>query len=55
MEECKYETKKTKMEKLINDELEASLCDDETDSESDNDSNNETESYNKKDSDESNE
>ena len=55
LEECKYETKKTKMEKLINDELEASLCDDETDSESDNDSNNETESYNKKDSDESNE
>ena len=42
------------MEKLINDELEAGLCDDETDSESDNDSNNETESYNKKDSDESN-
>ena len=40
--ECKYETKKTKMENLINDELEPSSSDDETDSEteSDNESNN---------------
>ena len=35
-EECKYETKKTKMENLINDDLHLSLSDDETDNESDN-------------------
>ena len=31
MEECKYEIKKTKMENLIDDELKASLSNDETD------------------------
>ena len=35
LEECKYETKKTKMENLINDKLEPSSSDDETDNESD--------------------
>ena len=34
LEECKYEIKKTKMENLINDDLD--LFDDETDNESDN-------------------
>ena len=38
LEECKYETKKIKMENLINDELKAGSSDDETD---------ETESENK--------
>ena len=52
LEECKYETKKTKMENLTNDGLEASLSDDETGSDSDND---ETESDNEKNIDESNE
>ena len=37
MEECKYEIKKTKMEKLIDDELEASSFDDEDDIASDDD------------------
>ena len=37
MEECKYEIKKTKMENLINDDLDLSSSDDETDKESDND------------------
>ena len=46
LEECKYETKKIKMENLINDELKAGSSDDETD---------ETESENKIDNDESNE
>ena len=45
LEECKYETKKIKMENLINDELKAGSSDDETD---------ETESENKIDNDESN-
>ena len=36
LEKCKYKTKKTKMENLINDDLESSLSDVETDSESDN-------------------
>ena len=49
LEECKYEIKKTKIENLINDDLEKS------DDESDNDSNNETESDNERDNDESNE
>ena len=40
LEECKYETKKTKMENLINDDLESSLPDD--DLESDNEFNNES-------------
>ena len=53
LEECKYETKKTKMKNLINDELEASLSDDdETDIDSDDDK---TESDSKKDNNESNE
>ena len=37
LEECKYEIKKTKMENLINDDLDLSSSDDETDKESDND------------------
>ena len=36
LEECKYEMKKTKMENLINDDLDLSSSDDETDNESDN-------------------
>ena len=40
LEECKYETKKTKMENLINDDLESSLPDD--DLESENEFNNES-------------
>ena len=35
LEECKYETKKTKIENLINDDLDPSTSDDETHSESD--------------------
>ena len=41
IEEYKYEIKKTKMENLINDDLDLSSSDDETDNESDNDSDNE--------------
>ena len=41
LEECKYETKKTIMEVLINDDLESSLFDNETESDSDNQSDNE--------------
>ena len=41
LKKCKYETKKTKMENLINDELESSSSDNETDSESDNEFSNE--------------
>ena len=52
LEECKYETKNIKMENLINDELETSSSDDETDGDIGSD---ETESDNKKDNDESNE
>ena len=37
LEECKYEIKKTKMESLMNDDLDLSSSDNETDSESDND------------------
>ena len=48
--ECKYETKKTKMENLINDELQPSSSDDETDelepSSSDDETDSETESDN---------
>ena len=42
LEYCKYEIRKAKMEKLINDDLEPSSSDDETDceAESDNESNN---------------
>ena len=36
LKECKYEIKKTKMENLINDDLEPNLSDDETENESDN-------------------
>ena len=54
LEECKYETKKTKMENLINDDLEKSPFD-ESDDESDKDSNDETESDNETDNDKSNE
>ena len=35
-EECKYEIKRTKMENLINDDIDLSSSDDETDNESDN-------------------
>ena len=42
LEECKNEIKKTKMENLINDDLDLSSSDDETD----NESNNENESGN---------
>ena len=49
LEECKFEIKKTKMENLMNDDLDASLSDNETDSDSDIDTDNET------DNDESNE
>ena len=35
LEECKFEIKKTKMENLMNDDLDASLSDNETDSDSD--------------------
>ena len=41
LEGCKYETKKTKMENLINDDLESSSSDNETESDSDNESDNE--------------
>ena len=54
LEECKYEIKKTKMENLINDDLEKSSSD-ESDDESDNDSHDETESGNETNNDESNE
>ena len=36
LEECKYEIKKTKMENLVNDDLDSSSSDDETNSEFDN-------------------
>ena len=53
LKECKYEMKKTKVENLINDDLEKSSSDESGD-ESDNDSNDETESDNEIDNDESN-
>ena len=43
LEECKYEIKKTKMENLINDDLNLSSSNDETDSESDNETDSEFE------------
>ena len=56
LEECKYEIKKTKMENLIDDELEASSSDDETDIASDDDDDDdEMEPDNEKDNDEPNE
>ena len=48
LEECKYEIKKTKMENFINDELEASLSDNETESDSDNESDNENDNESEK-------
>ena len=42
LEECKHEIKKTKMENLVNNDLDISSSDDKTDSESDNESDNET-------------
>ena len=36
LKECKYEIRKTKMENLINDDLDLSSSDDETDNESEN-------------------
>ena len=47
LEEFKYEPKKTKMENIIDDDLEKGSCD-ESDNEADNDSNNETESKDEK-------
>ena len=44
LEECKYEIKKTKMENLINDDLEPSSSDNEIDSDSANDTDNESDS-----------
>ena len=41
LEESKYEAKKTKMENLINDHLELSSSDNETESDSDKESDNE--------------
>ena len=46
LEECKYQIKKTKIENLINDDLEKNSSDESDDDESDNDSNDETESDN---------
>ena len=43
LEECKYEIKKNKMENLINDDLDLSSSDNETDSDSDNEADNESE------------
>ena len=53
LEECKYEPKKTKIEYLINGDLEKSSSD-ESDSEYDDDSNDKTESDDEIDNDESN-
>ena len=55
LEECKYEIKKTKMENLINDDLEKSSSDESYNDKSDNDSIDETESDNKIDNNEPNE
>ena len=41
LEECEYETKETKMENLINDDLESSPSGNKTESDSDNESGNE--------------
>ena len=43
LEECKYETKKTKMENLINDDLDPSSSDNENDIETDSESDNKPE------------
>ena len=42
LEECKYKMKNTKMENLINIDLEPSLSDNKTDNEFDNETDNET-------------
>ena len=42
LEECKYEIKKNKMENLVNDDLDLSSSDNETDSDSGNEVDNET-------------
>ena len=42
LEECKYKIKKNKMENLINDDLDLSSCDNESNNESDNESDNES-------------
>ena len=42
LEQCKYEIKKAKMENLINDDLETSSSNDETENDSDRESNNES-------------
>ena len=49
LEECKYEMKKTKIENFINDALEPSSSDNETESDSDNKSDNEVKSDNETD------
>ena len=51
LEECKYEIKKTKMENLINDELESSPLDDKIESDNEPD----IESYNELDDETNNE
>ena len=48
LEECKFEIKKTKMENLVNDDLDAGLSDDETDSVSDNELDDESKKPSKK-------
>ena len=42
LEECKYEIKKTKIENLINEDLEPSSSNDETENDSDNEADNES-------------
>ena len=48
LEECKYEIKNTKMESFINDDLERSSSNDETDSDFDNESDNKAKKPSKK-------
>ena len=48
LEECKFKIKNTKMENLINNDLDPSLSDDETDSDSGNEPENESEKPSKK-------
>ena len=43
LEECKYEIKKTKIENLIDGDLDLSSSDDESDNETDNETDNESE------------
>ena len=45
LEECKYTIKKNKMENLINDDLNLSSCNNETDNESDHESANESHNW----------